>query len=257
MQPRSVRKWSFVGAIAAALFGVAYARVSGSSLNGATILRWALLGYFSMTVTVYTGNRHMMYLLQDEADAILRGDLPGSDLVTSNRTEDVKTMTPDEYLKIVVDRLHADGAEVTTEQIGGFSAVVGYRSKFRWRWIATRLHLFTIVVHEPVITAEGLAQFSEDALDYATSQKGTFRGIQNGVAAIPVQVGSQVSPAAVAAAESAIMRRFSAFAWPAIVDLSDSEVHSHQGSVDFGVVYASWMRQRTAAALSPDQADRN
>lgn len=161
----------------------------------------------------------------------------------------IPNMSPDEYLNGVADRLRADGASVTHEQFGGVDAFVGYRSQFRLRWMATKLNLFTVVVSQPSITADGLQQYAKDVLDFANSQKGRFRGLQNGVAAIPVQVGSEIETGAIAFAESKIVKRFAAFAWPAVVDLSTGGVHRHQGRVALGAVYASWMRQQTDLAL--------
>lgn len=158
-------------------------------------------------------------------------------------------MSPEEYLSLIAERLRADGAEVTTEYFRGTPAVVGYRSEFRLRWMATKLNLFTVALAVPLVTPEKLKHFSEEVLDYATSQKGRFRGLQNAVAAIPVQIGSQVNPEAILSAETKLIRRFSAFAWPAVVDLSTGRVHSHQGRVAVGGIYASWMRQQTAVAL--------
>jgi len=159
-------------------------------------------------------------------------------------------MSPENYLRLVAERLQADGAKVSTELFRGVPAVVGYRPEFRLRWLATRLNLFTTVLHEPVVTPAALKQFAEDALDYATYQKGQFRGLQNGVAAIPVMIGSRVDPEAITLAETKLIKRFGAFAWPAVVDLSTGRVHSHQGRVAIGGIYASWMRQQTALALN-------
>jgi hypothetical protein len=158
-------------------------------------------------------------------------------------------MSPEEYLTLVAERLQADGAAVTTEYFRGVPAVVGYRSQFRLRWLATRLHLFTIALSAPRVTPEGLKQFCEEALDFANSQKGRFRGLQNGIAVIPVQIASQINPEAITFAQTTLIRRFSAFAWPAVVDLSTGRVHSHQGRVLLGGIYGPWMRQQTAVAL--------
>jgi hypothetical protein len=158
-------------------------------------------------------------------------------------------MSPEEYLNLVAERLQADGAEVTTEYFRGVPAVVGYRPQFKLRWMATRLNLFTVVLPTERVTPAGLKQFSEEALDFATSQKGRFRGVQNGVGAIAVQVCPQATPEAIDFARTTLVRRFSAFAWPAVVDLSTGTVHSHQGRVVVGGIYASWMRQQTAVAL--------
>lgn len=160
-------------------------------------------------------------------------------------------MSADEYLAGVAERLGAGGATVTTEYFRGVPAVVGHRSEFRLRWMATKLNLFTVAIATPSVSAESLRLFSEDVLDFATAKKGQFRGFQNGLAVIPVQVSEQVAPDAVALAESKIVKRFSAFAWPAVVDLSAGTVHRHQGRVAIGGVYASWMRQQTDLALTP------
>jgi hypothetical protein len=159
-------------------------------------------------------------------------------------------MSPDEYIEEISRRLRADGAEVTTESIGDLTTLVGYRSQFRLRWMATRLHLFTVVGSVPWVTAAELERFSNDALDYAISRKGQFRGLQNGVAVIPVLVGERIDPDAATFATATLVRRFSAFAWPAAVDLSTQHVYQHQRDVVLGGIYAGWMRQQTAIALT-------
>jgi len=160
-------------------------------------------------------------------------------------------MSADEYIKEVASRLRADGAEVTTESMRELTMLVGYRSQFRLRWVATRLNLFTMVGSVQTVTVAGLEQFSKDAIDYAIARKGQFRGLQNGVAVIPVLVGERIDPDAATYATNTLVRRFSAFAWPATVDLTSRHVYKHEGRVLIGGVYADWMRQQTAIAL-PD-----
>ena len=160
-------------------------------------------------------------------------------------------MSADEYIKEVASRLRADGAEVTTESMRELTMLVGYRSQFRLRWFATRLNLFTIIGSVQTVTVAGLEQFSKDAIDYAIARKGQFRGLQNGVAVIPVLVSERIEPDAATYATNTLVRRFSAFAWPATVDLTSRHVYKHEGRVFLGGVYADWMRQQTAIAL-PD-----
>ena len=62
--------------------------------------------------------------------------------------------------------------------------------------MATRLNLFTIVGTMPLVTAAERERFTNDAIDYAISQKGKRRGLQNGVAVIPVLVGERIEPEA-------------------------------------------------------------
>lgn len=160
-------------------------------------------------------------------------------------------MTPDEYLDGIASRLRAASVDVSELAFSGTRAVVGYRSEFRLRWGATRLHLFTVAVSDPEITADGLAEFTEDVMKFAVGEKGRFKGFQSGVAAIPVQVSPTVSASAIGAAESKITKRFAAFAWPAVVDLSTGRVHSHKGRPAWGTIYTSWMHQQTELALQP------
>jgi len=159
-------------------------------------------------------------------------------------------MSPEEYLSSVEERLRADGAKVTTETIRDEPTLVGYRPAFKLRWFATKLNLFTVAKVEDVITAQKLEHFAEDAVRYAINKKGRFRGLQNGVAAIPVLIGSKVEPDAIAYAQNELIKRFSAFGWPAVVDLSTNQVHSHEGRVVIGGIYASWMRQQLGVALA-------
>ena len=107
-------------------------------------------------------------------------------------------MSPDEYLDAAARRLLDDGAQVSTHQLRGLTAVVGYRADFRWRWVATRLHLFTLLISVESVTSGGLEQLTNDALDFAVGQKGRFRGLQSGVAVIPVLIGSRVDTEAAA-----------------------------------------------------------
>jgi hypothetical protein len=160
-------------------------------------------------------------------------------------------MSADEYIKEVASRLRADGAEVTTESIRDLTTLVGYRAQFRMRWMATRVNLFTIVGTVPLVTVAGLERFTNDAIDYAISQKGKFRGLQNGVAVIPVLVGERIESGAAAFATDTLVRRFSAIGWPATVDMTSRHVYKHEGRVFVGGIYASWLRQQTAIAL-PD-----
>lgn len=160
-------------------------------------------------------------------------------------------MNPQEYLDTVADRLRGDGAAVDTAVLPGGEALVGYRSQFRLRWMATKLNLFTVVRSVPEVTASALENFSNEALDHGVKLKGRFRGLQTGVAVVPVLVGELVEPSAAEYARTVLVRRWSAFAWPAVVDLDRNVVSSHQGSVTIGGIYASWMRQQTAVALPP------
>lgn len=160
-------------------------------------------------------------------------------------------MESQEYMDAVADRLQGDGTTVSMELLPRGEALVGYRSQFRLRWMATKVNLFTVVRVSPEVTVSALEDFTNEALDYGVKLKDRFRGLQTGVAAIPVLIGDRVEPAASDYARTVLLRRLAAFAWPAVVDLEREVVSTHEGSVTVGGMYASWMRDRTALALLP------
>lgn len=51
-----------------------------------------------------------------------------------------------------------------------------------------------------------------------------------------------------------LIRRWSAFAWPAVIDLNSGRSYLHQGRVAVGGVYAGWLRSQTRLALGIDEA---
>jgi hypothetical protein len=157
--------------------------------------------------------------------------------------------TMEDYLNLAAGRLTADGATVSSGQIGGLNALVGYRSQFRLAWMATRLHLLTVIAAKPHVSAADVPAFVDAALDHAKAEKGRWRGLQSGVAVIAALIGQQVDPSAAAFARDQLVRKFAVIGWPAVVDLSTGQVHSHQGRVAIGGIYAGYLRQQTAVAL--------
>jgi len=160
----------------------------------------------------------------------------------------------EKYLTSVTDRLTDDGATMSESDIGGFSAVVGYRAQFRLSWLATRVHLFTVVASVPYVNVQRLQQFTNDVLDFGVKERGRFRGLQTGVGVIAALVSDSVEPEARTWATTELVDRRGAFAWPALVDLSSGRRFSHAGAVRRGGLYANWMRQQIATAL-PDLPD--
>ncbi len=158
-------------------------------------------------------------------------------------------MTAPDFLDAAAHRLREAGAEVSTQHLPGGPALVGYQSRFKLAWMATKLHLFTVLTRVPVADASTLQRFANDSLDYAAATKGALRGFQTGVATIAVLVGDHVSPDGAEFARKELVRRFSAFTWPAAVDLSTGATYSHEGRVLVGGIYSGWMREQTAIAL--------
>ena len=154
-----------------------------------------------------------------------------------------------QYVDDISTRLRAAGYEVELRAIGGMPALTGYRSDFRLRWVASRLHTFVTVRSVPVVTAGELEAFAQASLEYTKAAKGAMRGVQSGVAAIAVLVGDRVEEDAAQYARTQLVRNFAAFAWPVTVDLSTGERSSHRGRPTLGAVFTGWMRQQIATAL--------
>lgn len=56
------------------------------------------------------------------------------------------------YIEATAARLTADGCDVHTEDWHGTAVLVGHRSDFRVQWMATKLHLLTIVAPASDVT---------------------------------------------------------------------------------------------------------
>jgi hypothetical protein len=154
-------------------------------------------------------------------------------------------MSADQFLNDAAARLTSNGYTVTSNaQVGAHAALVGQISEFRWRWMATRVHLFVAVRAVDEVTIDELDRFTRDTLDYADAAKGKMRGFQSGVAGIGVLVGNSVHDGAARFAEREIVRRYAAFAWPVAVDATTQQVWEHTGRPGVGAVFTSWMRQQ-------------
>ncbi len=160
-------------------------------------------------------------------------------------------MNADAYLHAAHQRMAAGGYQAGPVQLRGGTALIGYRSDFRLRWMATKLHLFVAVLPVAAVTPDYLRAFAEDVLGHAKATKGGARGLQSGVGAVAALVSDRVEDAAIGYAQRELVRGFAAFAWPAVVDLGRGQVFSQTGRPKIGAVYNGWMREQIAVTLPP------
>ncbi|GAB3956482.1 levansucrase [Micromonospora vulcania] len=151
------------------------------------------------------------------------------------------------YLSATGDRLRADGCEVKIEDWGGVPVLVGHRGDFKLRWMATKLHLFTIAAPATLVTAAALERFSSSAMDYVLARKGQLRGMQNGVAVFPALVSTQIEPAAAAWAQEKQQVKFAALARPVAVDAVTGTAAAFRGKPALGFIYAAHLRSKLDA----------
>ena len=158
-------------------------------------------------------------------------------------------MDPQVHLERVAVRMTAAGFDVTPSlHVAGTAVLLGQTSAFRWRWMATRLHLLMYVQAGGAVTVDRLEQLTVATMEHALASKGALRGLQVGVAAVPVLIGAQVDEGARQYAEHHILRRYAGFAWPVVIDATSGAVHRHTGRPAVGSFYTSWMKEQIDTA---------
>ena len=150
-------------------------------------------------------------------------------------------MTPQDYIRELIDRLAADGGDPKWDTTGA-PFLIGHRSDVR---ALSKMHLFTVAAVVPEISLAGLEQFTEFALDTALRRKkGLPRGLQSGVAVFPALIRDRVEPAAAARAAVWQRTRFACIGRPTVVDTAARKVSAYRGSPFAGLVYASYLRKK-------------
>lgn len=158
-----------------------------------------------------------------------------------------------DYVDVVRERMAADGCEVTTEQVGGLSALVGYRSN--WRALS-KMHLFTVVAESESVDVETLEHFTREASALAKNRKGAMRGAQSGILVIAALVTEYAEETAKVRAGKPFRQGaggFAALAQPAVVDLTEKAVFSFRGRRIWGALFASYLRKKNKLYLPDPQ----
>lgn len=149
------------------------------------------------------------------------------------------------YLASVAARLAADECRTWWEEWAGVPVLIGRRADFKWRWMATKLHTFTVAAALPEITIPAIETFTDQVLTYAKKTKGGMPvGIQSGIAAFPVLVSDRVDPAAVRWAEAQQRNKWACMARPVVVDSTHQYVGTYRGTPAIGLVYSSYFEQK-------------
>ena len=145
----------------------------------------------------------------------------------------------------LADQLTHRGYRRTPEMEGTSPTQTLTRGDFRWEWFATYLRLTVLIRSVETASRADVEQFAAQSTSLAT-KRFRFRGLQAGVATIPVLLCDQVDADAVAAACAVPSRRFAAMTWPVVVDLSQRQIHYYSGDLVLGVVYQDWILTQIA-----------
>lgn len=150
----------------------------------------------------------------------------------------------DEHYEHLVRRAQETGIQLDDVELGEFGRVkVSYRREFRWRWVATTLHVFTFMAALPSATAEDVDGYAAACAQYAKKHKpGLFRGLQTGSAAIAVAVVDSASAAVREFAAGKPKKRFAIIALPAVIDAGTGETITAAEHLVWGAVYDAHLR---------------
>ena len=162
-------------------------------------------------------------------------------------------MTPQDGLDALEHAVRGAGIDVRRDELAGRHAVVAHWAQFRWRWFATRLHVFLIACPFSAADAskDTLDRFLVSAREYAVSHKqGLPRGFQTGVAVIAVAVAEELAPNATDWAAHPAGVRFAALAYPVSLDLRTRRCTRPQRMV-FGAVYVPYLRRFVDSIVAP------
>ncbi|WP_200308767.1 levansucrase [Streptomyces adelaidensis] len=150
-----------------------------------------------------------------------------------------------DYLASVAARLAADECRTWWEDWAGVPVLVGRRADFKWRWMGTRLHLFTVAAAVQEITIPTIEAFTDQVMAYAKKTKGGLpAGFQNGLASFPVLISDRVDPAAVRWAEAQQRQKWASLSRPVVVDSTQQYVGTYHGTPVIGLAYSSYFEQK-------------
>lgn len=136
--------------------------------------------------------------------------------------------------------------------MGNLTVSVGYEEFFRWKWLATKLKIFSFVTAVEQVDANLIRGFSAQCLEYALQNKpGLPRGFQNGVVSNAVIAAAHITQEAYEYVVSRPQKHYSAFETPGIYDLSRGTLLFYRGPITWGVIYESFLRDYVGSHYEP------
>ena len=149
----------------------------------------------------------------------------------------------------ILERARAAGFEPQRVDLTPDHAVyVTYRARFRLRWVATRLHVFTFVTGIADASAQEAAAFAGWCVGYAREHKpGVPIGLQSGAAAIPIVVAARAGDDVRAWAQTQPPLAFGVMSMPVLVDASTGAATTVATRRLWGALYDSYLRDVTDA----------
>ena len=157
--------------------------------------------------------------------------------------------------------VRAGGMEVNQVDLSGRTVLLARTSSFRWRWFASRLHVFLFAaIFPPRPAVADLEEFMGAAVRYATTHKGGLpRGLNTGTASVGVAVTDELNESDRDWALRRHAGRFAAISFPVSVEASIGRVVFPNRMI-VGASYSSYLRslvqEHIVSATKGDSAAR-
>ena len=159
-------------------------------------------------------------------------------------------MSGEEYLNAVRLKFCRDAVQFDSPDM-----FVAYEEEFRVEWIATKLKINSFVRVVPSITRQEFQQYSQWCLDRALAQsRGLPRGLQNGIVSYSVLVSEHPDPDALMLATQRPAKHYAAFEMPVIFDTHQNNLYFYYGSIFWGKLYESFLRDYLVGHFYPFQS---
>jgi len=150
-------------------------------------------------------------------------------------------MTYQEYIELVKKSFEQSGVNEFRQ---GNNTWYAYEGIFKWRWLATKLKIFSFLAYVENIDLPTMQAYSFSCFEFALKNKpGLPRGLQNGIVANNVMVCNNASPEAVAFAQARPEKKYSAFINPILVDLSQNTLYYYRQPIIWGKIYDGFMKR--------------
>jgi hypothetical protein len=158
-------------------------------------------------------------------------------------------------VRAVRQRLEQDGFVFSSERVAERDALVGRRAWLHWTTL-TRVHVFVFVVAVLETDATDAEQLTAAARAYAVQHKGGLpRGVQTGVASIPVIVVQRDAGDALEWARGTQRRHWASLDLPVVIEQSSGGAAFRDRRDFWGIAYMSQLRRLAKSIVAAAQGN--
>ena len=147
------------------------------------------------------------------------------------------------YYQEYINRAKENFTDAREAVIGDYCPTVIYEEFFKWKWLATKLKIFSFVSYAESIDEQLITHYSSSCLKYALkNRRGLPRGWQNGIVCYSILASEKIGLDAVKYASSRPPKHYGAFEIPVIIDLTNNELLFYRDKIIWGSLYDSFLK---------------